>query len=289
MLDKIYTWWHSYTRRTRKRWYIGTVYALLFGSLSFWAINTYIIVHPTCFDGVRNGSELGVDCGGACQNLCLFQQVERIRIIEKRVIETLPGFYDVFGVVENPNRTAGIEDLRYEFNIIAEDGTIMKTISGRTFLLPRSEKYIVEPAVQLPQPPARIDLIFKPLQWRDLENYIDPQIFARNKELRASQPGEREEMSVTALVQNNSDIDFQDIAVTVVVKERVTDTVVAVNRTDLQTLAAGTERRFTTVWPFTFRVVDPHVIVQTETNVFDNDNFIRERGLNISDPFSISR
>jgi hypothetical protein len=31
---------------------------------------------PTCSDGKQNGTEQGVDCGGACSKLCAFQTTD---------------------------------------------------------------------------------------------------------------------------------------------------------------------------------------------------------------------
>jgi len=285
MLTRIFNWWHSYSRSTRKRWYIGIVYGLLASAFIFSIYNAFFAVHPTCSDGVKNGAELDVDCGGICSQLCLFQRVQKIRILEKAAIPTKPDYYDLYTVIQNPNPTSGIEDLRYTFEVFDGTGASVAKRSGRTFLLPNAEKYIVEPAVKLEEPPAQVNITFQPISWRDLTNYIQPEVFARNKEIHSTPSLEQSGMELTGLVNNKSDIDFQDIVITVIVREQFSDEVVAVNRTDMQTLRASEERRFVVNWPFTFSASSPQIEVQAETNVFDNDNFIRESGITVSDPF----
>ena len=35
---------------------------------------------PTCFDGKQNQEEIGIDCGGPCVRLCVFQ-VEELSVL----------------------------------------------------------------------------------------------------------------------------------------------------------------------------------------------------------------
>ncbi|MFZ2693721.1 MAG: hypothetical protein WAX85_00255 [Minisyncoccia bacterium] len=55
---------------TKRRFIYGGSVLAVVASISliiFWSI---IYRTPTCNDGEMNGGETGVDCGGACKNLC---------------------------------------------------------------------------------------------------------------------------------------------------------------------------------------------------------------------------
>ncbi len=56
------------------------VYAIMFFSFVIIVVGlpTFFIWYqkPTCFDGKKNGDEVGVDCGGSCRLLCSFEAVE---------------------------------------------------------------------------------------------------------------------------------------------------------------------------------------------------------------------
>ena len=67
---------------------------------------------PTCSDGVQNGDEEGVDCGGACDRVCSFQAVDPI-VLWERFFEVGPGVYNTVALIENPN-----------VNTIARDVTV---------------------------------------------------------------------------------------------------------------------------------------------------------------------
>lgn len=40
---------------------------------------------PTCTDGIQNGDEEGIDCGGSCPNICPVTIEERLEILEQKV------------------------------------------------------------------------------------------------------------------------------------------------------------------------------------------------------------
>src|SRR3989344_4017448 len=63
---------------------------------------------PTCFDSKWNGSETGVDCGGACQLLCTAESISLIVKGDPRILEVAPDIYEVVVLIDNPNTGAEI-------------------------------------------------------------------------------------------------------------------------------------------------------------------------------------
>ena len=61
---------------------------------------------PTCSDGVKNGKEQGVDCGGSCQRLCpgVFLAPS---VAWTRQEQVAPGLYNVAAYIVNPNPNLG--------------------------------------------------------------------------------------------------------------------------------------------------------------------------------------
>ena len=98
----------------------------------------------TCFDGIQNQGELGIDCGGPCAALCSFQARSPV-VLWSRVFPTASGVNSVVAYVENQNPTAGVAQINYEFrvydanNILAAD-----PIDGTTFLGPNERTAIFE-------------------------------------------------------------------------------------------------------------------------------------------------
>lgn len=108
----------------------------------------YIYAPPSCFDGVQNGTERGVDCGGACARVCAFDVREPV-VQWSRAFRITDGFYNAVAYVENRNLTVGTPALNYTFSFYNESGDLITSRSGTTFLPPDSVYPIFEPRVAM--------------------------------------------------------------------------------------------------------------------------------------------
>ena len=109
---------------TKRRNLIITIFLTAFFIVI--ATTAYVIFYeePTCFDGVQNQSEEGVDCGGPCELLCAHQTVD-VTVRWNRYFEVVPGIYNVVAYVENQNSHARTEGLRYKFTLYDREGAII--------------------------------------------------------------------------------------------------------------------------------------------------------------------
>lgn len=94
----------------------------------------YWYMGPTCFDGMANGDERGIDCGGACTRMC------RIDISAPKVLWVAPfkimdGQYNVVAYIENRNKEIGTGNMPYTIRLSDKDGVIVER-SGTTVLPP---------------------------------------------------------------------------------------------------------------------------------------------------------
>ena len=89
---------------------------------------------PTCFDGVENGDETGIDCGGSCQLLCRAESLPLILKGDPRVLTLASSTYQVIALVENPNVSAEIYKAGYVIKLYDEESVIpVKEIEGETY------------------------------------------------------------------------------------------------------------------------------------------------------------
>lgn len=95
----------------------------------------------TCTDGVQNGTEAGVDCGGSCSQLCRNEALP-LKIIWTRVLAISPGVYAVAARVENPNLEAGVRRLKYTLRLTDANNILVTYRSGVTFVNP-AENFIL--------------------------------------------------------------------------------------------------------------------------------------------------
>lgn len=95
----------------------------------------FIYQAPTCFDGLKNGMERGVDCGGSCRLVCS-ADVEVPVVRWSRSFKISDGAYNTVAYIENHNRTVGTKKLAYTFRLVDDKGDTIVEKAGTTFLPP---------------------------------------------------------------------------------------------------------------------------------------------------------
>lgn len=89
---------------------------------------------PSCFDGKKNGDEMGVDCGGSCTLLCKAGVLAPVSRWDPRLFEVTPGVWSVLTYVENQNIQAMATYAPYTFHIYDETNKLILTREGATIL-----------------------------------------------------------------------------------------------------------------------------------------------------------
>jgi Mg-chelatase subunit ChlD len=107
---------------------------------------TYFVVEPTCTDGLMNGDERGVDCGGSCFLICAFDIVPPT-IVWAESFKVLDGQYNAVAYIENTNREVGTPALSYTFKLYDDEGLITER-TGVTVLPPDGVYPIFEGRIQ---------------------------------------------------------------------------------------------------------------------------------------------
>ncbi len=115
------------------------VFLTAIGSLLYYS---YFYQSPTCFDEVQNGTELGVDCGGGCVQICPFA-VTLPQIMWAESFKVIDGQYNAVAYIENKNSTAAAPVMSYKFTLFDGEVVIAER-SGKTILPPSSVLPIFE-------------------------------------------------------------------------------------------------------------------------------------------------
>ena len=97
----------------------------------------------TCFDGMQNGHEIGLDCGGGCVRICAFT-VTPPQIVWAESFKIIDGQYNAVAYIENKNAVAASPALAYTFKLIDDKGITIAERSGTTILPPNSVYPIFE-------------------------------------------------------------------------------------------------------------------------------------------------
>jgi hypothetical protein len=136
----------SWSRRRRLSYasIVGIFFLIVMG------VPAFLIYYkaPSCTDGVLNGTEQGVDCGGKCARLCpsafLPPQVAwtRFEIIA-------PELYNIATYVVNPNTDAEARNVPYHIALYDVKGILILDLYGKMTLPPHRNTLAFQGAVNV--------------------------------------------------------------------------------------------------------------------------------------------
>lgn len=118
--------------------------------LTLISVGTFFALYEdtsNCFDGIQNGLERGVDCGGACVRICSIDVLQP-KILWAKSFKISDGQYNTVAYVENLNEIASVEALQYTFQLF-NNGTLVAERKGQTVLPPDSVYPIFEGRIKV--------------------------------------------------------------------------------------------------------------------------------------------
>jgi Mg-chelatase subunit ChlD len=146
-----------------RRLQYGTGYTLVLMGMSVLVYYQYFYQPPTCFDGLQNGDELGIDCDGSCVRICA-AGVMPPTVRWTASFPSLPGQYNAVAYVENTNQGAGTPELNYTFELYDASGLIAER-SGTTVLPPDSAYPVFEGRIDTKgRTPTETKLVLEPAE-----------------------------------------------------------------------------------------------------------------------------
>jgi hypothetical protein len=130
----------------RRQIFYIVVLILFFSACGFLAVYPSFHKPPTCTDGIKNGTETGIDCGGSCPNACL-DQTEAVSILWARAFEVVPGRYNAVAYVVNHNKNVAAEKVGYRFRFADANNVYIGKREGTTFIPPAGDFAVFAPAI----------------------------------------------------------------------------------------------------------------------------------------------
>ena len=262
--------------RRNKQYVIAGVYFTLAVSLSVLVYYAFIKAPETCFDSRQNQDEVGVDCGGVCAVVC--QEIIVGENLEVREMTFVPGGenrFDVLGKVYNPNDEIGASAFAYTVSLKDSGGTVLVTRSGKSYILPQENKYILELNLETLSVPVSASFEIRDVEWTRFSGYqVKPtiNIYQKRYDKISSGVGFGE---VYGLLSNESPYDFRSIAVKVILRDAAGKPL-AFNMTEMRTVQSNEKRDFRLIWPSAFPGTVEKVEMEVDADVYHSDNFIRQ-------------
>ena len=205
---------------------------------------------PTCFDGKKDGNELGVDCGGACTKLCSFQTADVV-VKWARVFPVTSSVANAVAYISNPNPNAAAENVPYTFKIYDADWQFITERDGSTYIAPNGNSAIFEGGIKVgSRVPAHVEFQFTgaPLWVATDPRLSQLQIVPSNAVLTNSDT----KPVLSGVLSNTSQLyGVQNISVVGILYD-ANQNAVGVSQTLVQSLAPGQGADVYFTWPTPF-------------------------------------
>lgn len=101
----------------------------------------------SCFNNLKDGTELDVDCGGSCSRMCI-QSVRPPQVLWTRFLPLAPSTYTVVSYVENQNTGSYVKQARYTFKLFDANNVLIAERQGATSIAPARFTPIIETNIQ---------------------------------------------------------------------------------------------------------------------------------------------
>ncbi|KKR22366.1 MAG: hypothetical protein UT53_C0042G0007 [Candidatus Yanofskybacteria bacterium GW2011_GWD2_39_48] len=259
------------SRRT-KQLIISAIFLLVFTVIGY-GIYSFVTPNPTCFDGVKNGKEEGVDCGTIAGCAVCSPEVLPVSIQWQKLLSSGTSEYDFVALVNNPNTIYGASRIDYEISATG----MTQPIKSFFYIAPGQTKYVIHPSIK-GGGLTDVNLKITQADWLGIKNLSSENI---NLEIKKkdytiiNSGGIYSQVEGTVLNNSNFDLSKVDIGVLLFDED---DNVIAVGRTNILTLPSNNERYYKVFWPTQLDGDVSKVDVEATTNIFDNYNFLKIHG-----------
>lgn len=212
-----------------------------------FSLITYSILSksPSCYDGIQNAEEQGVDCNGSCELRCEGTYRE-VKIDFVRGMKVSDDTYDIFALVQNYNTSVSFPNIPYKLSFYSTEGKLLGTASGSLALLPQSKGAVYLPSLHLKQEPKTIDMTFAPhkaLAFYDIEN-IPKNVSVENWQ---AQRGANNSLQVVGEIKNPNNKEVKNITVYALLYDD-TRTVYAVSKTKVYSILGRQKTAVSFTW-----------------------------------------
>ena len=228
----------------RKFTYAFIVIVIIIGAVAFPLFKIFYKA-PTCSDGIQNGNELGVDCGGRCTRLCQSDFLAP-NVAWTRLEPITSQFYNVAAYIINPNPEGQADNVPYHISLYDKDGMLIIEKSGTVTLPPHRNTLAFLNAVDVGKRiPARASFEFTalPVWYKQADKLTAVSIDSKdyNEDATGS--------TLKVKLKNNSLADLGTIDAFAVLYDKIGN-VIGFSKTIIDTITAGS----TVTAPFTWSI-----------------------------------
>ena len=128
-----------------KRLFYGLLYLSIFAGIGAGVYFVFLVPAPSCFDGIKNQLETGVDCGPDVGGECIPCELKslKVAVAEPKAYALSESTSSLAVEVENPSANYGLKRFDYTLDIYTSGNFRLRSVSGESSLYPSEKKYLV--------------------------------------------------------------------------------------------------------------------------------------------------
>ncbi|MBI3952410.1 MAG: hypothetical protein HY336_00450 [Candidatus Doudnabacteria bacterium] len=199
-------------------------------------------------------------------------KIEPLQILEKKVLKLSNNNYSGFIRLKNMNLDWGMPEQTYTAIFKTLGGTTAATVSGKTFILPASEKLIVFSKFSSQQEPQVLDFSLGEAKFLLKPEMPPIELSVSRVELA----NKSSELTVGAAVFNKSPFRLSAVHLYALVYDKNNE-IIAVNSTSVNDVNSLETRSFQMYWPKTMPDA-ARAEIRSEVNIFDRALFSTQPG-----------
>ncbi len=240
-------------------------FVIVVGGIMFLIIRNATHVEPTCYDGKRNGDEVGVDCGGICAFYCKAELADP-KVRWTRFFEIAPGLVHAVAYIEHTYPTAAAQTVPYEFKLFDEKNNILTTRTGTTYIGPMGRSAIVETLIPIGNTvPAIARFSFaEDMVWEKVPVEFSQVVVKTDRYLLESFDGGTR---LTSTLDNQSRVGFQNIEVVAILYDN-NDNAITASKALLKDLPMEGSATVYFTWPTQLKESTARVEIIPRINPF---------------------
>jgi len=194
--------------RIRRKFYYTIIALLPLMILAGALYYSFAFPDPTCSDGVQNGNEAGVDCGGVCEQICQ-SGITGARVNWSRSFLVSDDVYNAAAYIENPNSSLEAKSVPYRFRLYDRKDLLIAERRGTMLIPPQPVTVAFESGIEADgRPVARTDFSFVGEPFWEKSDRTRVRLPVANKTLLN---GTSSKPRLTFDIQNKSIYDYREI------------------------------------------------------------------------------
>lgn len=190
----------------------------------FSIVFSFFYKPPTCFDGLQNGDETGVDCGGSCVKLCQNAFIPiKVSWGGAKFEEVAPSVYNLASYIENPNTNVAALNVPYKISVFDNKGVFITDRIGMINVPAHRNVLVFYPSVNVSKRiPARATFEFmdEP-QWFKSHDSLAGALVVVDKKYEENENNS----SLEITLENKSLLPLRDVEIGVVLYDKDKNTI----------------------------------------------------------------